>query len=273
MPVAARHVWTGGEFAFDIRRIASRIRTTTRRSCKGDLTATLTGASDRAADFEQEPTLTFGNAAASIGTRPFTTALWVLPGGPTGDWKSSQRYGNLRSRVLDMNIALDYSGKQDCQLSSFDARRGPDSRIEVKSHEGVTLTEWNHLAVAYDGSGKAKGFRSISMAARSEQRSCTTTCRAIRDGEPTADRQQEHGRRRSKARSTTCASTTARLPERSRINWGVESRSHHSSDCARKTDRRSEEDGCAIISCRERRTGPRHQLNVDRSSQNEGSTT
>ncbi|MBV8867257.1 MAG: DUF1553 domain-containing protein, partial [Acidobacteriaceae bacterium] len=67
-------------------------------------------------------------------------------------------------------ISLDYCNKENCNVIVRLRSDGPDSGIEVKSTEGITYRDesgehehvhnpWNHLAVSYDGSGKAKGIQ------------------------------------------------------------------------------------------------------------------
>ena len=164
MPVVDVTSGLTDEFAFDNSLSNSLHPDTTATVVKGDLTYA-DGRVGRAADFEKEPHLSFGNAGAFSRDKAFTVALWVLPGGPSG-MEIVQRYGKSPKEGPGYEIALDYCGKQDCNVIVRMQNAGPDSGIEVKSKEGVTLSEWNHLAVSYDGSARAKGVQIYHQWAR-----------------------------------------------------------------------------------------------------------
>ena len=116
------------------------------------------GRTGRAADLEGEPHLSFGDAGRISSTKPFTIALWLKPEGPSG-MSILQRYESSPKSGSGYEIALDYCGKTGCNVIVRLRNSGPDSGIEVKSKQGVALSEWNHLAVSYDGSGKGAGVQ------------------------------------------------------------------------------------------------------------------
>lgn len=122
----------------------------------GKLTFTQ-GRISHAADFEEEPQVSFGGAGAFATDKPFSIAMWLKPEGPSG-MEILQRYEKTTKTGPGYEVALDYCSKNNCNVI-VRLRRGPDSGIEVKSKDGVALQAWNHLAVSYDGSGKAKGIQ------------------------------------------------------------------------------------------------------------------
>ncbi len=129
----------------------------------GKLTFTQ-GRTGNAADFEEEPQVSFGRAGAFATNKPFSIAMWIKPEGPSG-MEVLQRYEKTPKTGPGYEVALDYCAKNNCNVI-VRLRESPDSAIEVKSNEGVALHDWNHLAVSYDGSGKAKGIQ-IYMNGRS----------------------------------------------------------------------------------------------------------
>jgi hypothetical protein len=116
------------------------------------------GGVGRAADLNEEPHLSFGAAGAFQKTTPFTAALWVYPNGPSG-MEILQRYGKVFKTSPGYEIALDYKGKQGCQLIVRMRDGGASPGLEVKSREGIPTEDWSHVAVAYDGSGNARGIQ------------------------------------------------------------------------------------------------------------------
>ncbi|MBV8570229.1 MAG: DUF1553 domain-containing protein, partial [Acidobacteriaceae bacterium] len=124
----------------------------------------------RAADFDEEPQVSFGDAGAIAPNKPFSIAMWVKADGPSG-MAILQRYEKSPKEGPGYEIALDYCNKENCNVIVRLQSNGPNSGIEVKSKEGVTLNEldsasehghanaWNHVIVSYDGSGRAKGIQ------------------------------------------------------------------------------------------------------------------
>jgi hypothetical protein len=116
------------------------------------------GRTGRVADFAGEPQVSLGNTGAFATNKPFTIAMWLKPEGPSG-MALLQRYEKSPKAGPGYEVALDYCNKNNCNVIVRFRGNNADSGLEVKSSEGVTLKEWNHLAVSYDGSGKAKGVQ------------------------------------------------------------------------------------------------------------------
>jgi hypothetical protein len=120
-----------------------------------------------ALDLMQEGQVSFGNVGAFDSAKPFTIALWVRAGGPSG-MAVLQKYDKSPKEGAGYEIALDYCSKGNCNV--IVRMRGADrnASLEVKSKEGVRFEDddngepverWNHVAVSYDGSGRAKGVQ------------------------------------------------------------------------------------------------------------------
>ena len=102
--------------------------------------------------------LSFGDVARFTRKSPFTVALWLRPDGPSG-MEVIQRYEKSPKVGPGYEIALDYANKNRCAVIVRLRNAGPDSGIAVKSKAGVGVEEWSHVAISYDGSGRAKGIQ------------------------------------------------------------------------------------------------------------------
>jgi len=116
------------------------------------------GIAGRAADFDAEPQVSYGNAGAFSSAKPFTIAFWVKADGPSG-MALFQRYERSPKEGAGYEIALDYCAKGTCDVIVRLRDNGAESGIEVKSQRGATLEAWSHVTVTYDGSGKARGVQ------------------------------------------------------------------------------------------------------------------
>jgi hypothetical protein len=112
----------------------------------------------RAADFDQPVEVSLPGAGTFTSSKPFSIAMWVKPEGPSG-MQILQRYAKSPKEGPGYEIAVDYCNKKNCNVIVRLQSNGPDSGTETRSVEGLTLCEWNHLAVSYDGTGTAKGIQ------------------------------------------------------------------------------------------------------------------
>lgn len=112
----------------------------------------------RAANLDEEPQISLGQVGAFDSRKPFTISLWLKPEGPSG-MAVLQRYAKSPKSGPGYELALDYCNKEGCNVIVRLRSDGPQSGIEVKSQRGVTLHDWSHVAVSYDGSGIAKGVQ------------------------------------------------------------------------------------------------------------------
>lgn len=124
------------------------------------------GRTGRVANLEGAPQISFGNLGGFTSRQPFTIALWIKPGGPSG-MAVLQRYERSSKASRGYELALDYCAKGNCNVIFRLRDGGAESGIEVKSRQGIPFSEdegiiqsdWSHVAVSYDGSGKAKGVQ------------------------------------------------------------------------------------------------------------------
>ncbi len=157
MPVSDVTSGLTGEYTFD---------DTLANALKGDAAAKVVsgklsytdGRLGRAADLDEEPHLSFGDVARFTRKIPFTVALWLRPDGPSG-MEVIQRYEKSPKVGPGYEIALDYANKNRCAVIVRLRDAGPDSGIAVKSKAGVGVEDWSHVAISYDGSGRAKGIQ------------------------------------------------------------------------------------------------------------------
>lgn len=168
MPVADVTAGLVSEYAFD-DSLANRLQSWAAAKVlagKASYTQARTG---RGLDLAEEAQLSFGNAGAFAATKPFTVAMWVKTGGPSG-MALLQQYEKSPKAGAGFEISLDYCNKENCNIIVRMQSNGPDSGIVVKSTEGVTYREdsvdhehvkspWDHVAISYDGFGKAKGVQ------------------------------------------------------------------------------------------------------------------
>src|SRR5437867_3073824 len=126
----------------------------------GDLTYSA-GPTGRAADFDGETHVVWGDTAAFDHTEPFSLALWLRPGG---------------SKEMTVLQKLDGAARQGYELSFEDSQvlphleRGsrlyvrlihqwPDDAVQVRTREPLVIGDWHHVAINYDGSGSAPGIQ------------------------------------------------------------------------------------------------------------------
>lgn len=85
-------------------------------------------------------------------TEPFTISLWIKP---------AENYDDAGIFSHCEDLRLGYKGYSlhliDNRLRFIMARAWPYNAIEVQSDEQVEIDQWNHVAVAYNGSGVAEG--------------------------------------------------------------------------------------------------------------------
>lgn len=157
MPVSDITAGLTAEYTFD-DSLNDRMRPSESAKVVAGKISYVAGRVGRAADLDESPQVSFGNAPALSDSKPFTVALWVKPDGPSG-MALLQQYDKTRKNSPGVEIAVDYCNKKNCNVIVRMPGATPENAITVKSESGLTLEEWNHLAVSYDGSRKAKGIQ------------------------------------------------------------------------------------------------------------------
>jgi mono/diheme cytochrome c family protein len=116
----------------------------------------------RAASFDGDTEVSFGDAATFERDRPFSMALW-LKGRGSRPLSVFQKIADAEHRRgfewrFD-DIALVGIQKWAARLTITLASGSPGGAIEIRTSERLTLGDWYHVAVTYDGSGTASGLR------------------------------------------------------------------------------------------------------------------
>ncbi len=127
----------------------------------GDLTYS-GGPAGRAADFDGETHVEWGNTAAFDRTEPFSVAMWLRPGG-NKEMAVLQKVDGAAAR---QGYELSFEESQVLPHLERGSRlyvrlihHWPDDAIQVRTREPLVLGEWHHAAIEYDGSGKASGVQ------------------------------------------------------------------------------------------------------------------
>jgi hypothetical protein len=117
----------------------------------------------RAVAFDGDSEVTFGNVGAFDRTDPFSITVWV------------RGRGKLPMAVLQ-RIQVEPAGRRGYEIGFDDvvlagvqrwagrlvvtlASEGPERAIQLRTRERLRYGEWSHVAVTWDGSGRAAGLR------------------------------------------------------------------------------------------------------------------
>lgn len=132
------------------------------RTAKGDPTFG-GGIVSRAVSLDNQTELRFGNVGAFERDKPFTFAVWLRPGIGKSDTLTFQKISDETSRrgyelVIENTRLIDiqrYAGQLKLRLTA----QWPANALEVRTRNLLNNSEWRHVAIAYDGSGKAAGVQ------------------------------------------------------------------------------------------------------------------
>ena len=116
----------------------------------------------RAATFDGDVEVSFGNVGAFERTEPFSLAVWLRGRGnlPMAGFQKFQ--GPDKRRGFEWrfdDIVLVDIQRWAARLTVTVAGDAPSSAIQLRTRERLTLGEWYHVAMSYDGSGKAAGLK------------------------------------------------------------------------------------------------------------------
>ncbi len=114
----------------------------------------------KAASFDGDTEVSFGNVGAFERDEAFSLAVWLkgrgnLPMAGFQKLESADRRRGYEWRFDD--VALVGIQRWAARLSVRIASDSPGSAIEIRSRERLRLGDWYHVALTYDGSGKAAG--------------------------------------------------------------------------------------------------------------------
>jgi hypothetical protein len=116
----------------------------------------------RAVSFDGDTEVTFGDVGAFDRTEPFSMALWVRPRGnlPMHGFQKiddAERRRGYEWRFDD--LALVGIQRWAARLTITLASDAGSSAIEVRTRERLRLSDWHHVGLTYDGSGRAAGLK------------------------------------------------------------------------------------------------------------------
>src|SRR5262249_1474218 len=132
------------------------------RTLNGDPTFGV-GMVGRAASFDGQTMLSFGDAGSFDAGDAFTFALWMRPGiGKIGNF-AFQKIEDEKTRrgyelIFEKTHLIDIQ-RWAAPLTIRLISNWPDNAIVVRTKESFNDNEWKHLAFTYDGSGRAAGLK------------------------------------------------------------------------------------------------------------------
>ncbi len=115
----------------------------------------------RAASFDGDTEVSFGNVGAFDRSDPFSLAVWLKERGnlPMAVFQKIDGADHRRGYEWQMDdIALVGIQKWAARLTVRVAGDSPDDAIEIRTRERLRLGDWYHVALTYDGTGKAAGL-------------------------------------------------------------------------------------------------------------------
>jgi hypothetical protein len=114
----------------------------------------------RAVSFDGDTEVSFGNVGAFDKSDAFSLAVWLRGGGnlPMAVFQKLNDARQGYEWILD-DVVLVGIQKWAARLTIRLASAGPDHAVEIRTRERLRLGDWYHVALIYDGSGKASGLR------------------------------------------------------------------------------------------------------------------
>ncbi|MFN0110982.1 MAG: DUF1549 domain-containing protein, partial [Blastocatellia bacterium] len=121
------------------------------------------GIVSRAVSLDGQTQLSFGNVGAFDTRQGFSLAAWLRPGlGKVGNY-AFQKIADEQSRrgfeLLFEQTHLIEIQRWGAPLTIRLTANWPNDAIEVRTRDSFNNGEWKHLAITYDGSGKAAGIK------------------------------------------------------------------------------------------------------------------
>ena len=116
----------------------------------------------RSVNFDGDSHVSFGNVGALDRSNPFSIAFWLRGSGNTPT-AVLQKIDNPETRrgyefLLDDHELIGIQ-RRAAHLSFRLISHWPDSAVQIRTKTRLTLGDWYHVAVSYDGSGRAAGLR------------------------------------------------------------------------------------------------------------------
>ena len=132
------------------------------RTVKGDPTFGA-GMVSRAVNLDSQTELRFGNVGAFERDQPFTLAVWLRPSLSKPDTIVLQKISDESARrgyelLIENTRLIDiqrYAGQLTLRLTA----QWPQNALQVRTRGLLNNGDWRHVAITYDGSGKAAGVQ------------------------------------------------------------------------------------------------------------------
>ena len=118
------------------------------------------GQSGRAVTFDGDTEVSFGNVGAFDRGDRFTLAAWIRPRGNLPMSIFQKLDGPERRRGYEWlmdDVLLVGIQRWAARLTITLASEAPANAIRIRTRERLRLGDWYHMALTYDGSGKASG--------------------------------------------------------------------------------------------------------------------
>jgi len=131
------------------------------RTIRGDPTFGA-GQVGRSASFDGDTQVSFGNAGSFEQNDPFSLAMW-LRGSSNTPITVLQKMENQEMRrgyeIFFDDLELIGIQRRSAHLNVRLISRWPDDAIHIRAGNKLPLSEWHHITLTYDGSGKAAGLK------------------------------------------------------------------------------------------------------------------
>ncbi|MDX2044091.1 MAG: DUF1553 domain-containing protein [Acidobacteriota bacterium] len=121
------------------------------------------GMVSRAVSLDGQTQLSFGKVGNFDARQAFTFAVWLRPGlGKVGNY-AFQKIADEQSRrgfelLFEQTHLIDIQ-RWGAPLTIRLTANWPNDAIQIRTKESFNNNEWKHLAITYDGSGKAAGLK------------------------------------------------------------------------------------------------------------------
>ena len=130
------------------------------RTVAGDPTFD-TGRIGRTASFDGDTEVSFGYVGRFDRNDPFSLAAWLRGRGklPMAVFQKLESAGGPGYELGFDDVVLSGVQRWAARLTVTLSSGGPDHAIRIRTRERVRLGDWHHVAVIYDGSGRASGLQ------------------------------------------------------------------------------------------------------------------
>ncbi len=130
------------------------------RTLRGD-PVFVPGQVGRAVSFDAQTVVSLGRVGALKVDQPFTVAFWLQPTGSKQSMPVLQKIADSSRRGWEVRLEeFDLFGIQQrhARLAFRLISQWPDAVLELRTRERLKQSEWYHVAIVSDGSGKAPGI-------------------------------------------------------------------------------------------------------------------